>query len=164
MGVNEETIRDGLEAYRPVGMRMNISERDGVTVIADCYNAAPESMRAALDTLSEISVEGKKIAVLGDMKELGETSDTMHSRVGRYLATKGVDMLYTFGKSASLIGLGAIDAGFDEKKVVFEINIENKAAFAEKIKANVEKGDAVLFKASRSMKLEELMGAIFGEN
>ena len=164
MGVNEETIRMGLEAYRPVGMRMNISERDGVTVIADCYNAAPESMRAALDTLSEISVEGKKIAVLGDMKELGENSDTMHGSVGRYLATKGVDMLYTFGKSASLIGLGAIDAGFDEKKVVFEINIENKAAFAEKIKANVEKGDAVLFKASRSMKLEELMGAIFGEN
>ena len=87
----------------------------------------------------------------------------MHRRIGAYLKEKGIDLLFAFGESAALIGEGAIDAGFDEKNVFFEKNIENKAAFAENIKENIAKGDAILFKASRSMKLEEMIEAIFGK-
>ncbi len=161
MGVDENDIREGLASYVPTGMRMNVYEKDGVTVLADCYNAAPESMRAAFDTLSAIKVSGRRVAVLGDMKELGDNSDSMHKRVGRYLYEKGIDLLFTFGQSASLIAEGAIDAGFDEKKVFSEKDLEKKAILAEKIKATLREGDAVLFKASRSMKLEEIIEAVF---
>lgn len=164
LGVPENDIREGLASYVPTGMRMNIYEKDGVTVLADCYNAAPESMRAALDTLSAIKVEGRRIAVLGDMKELGCDSDSMHKRVGRYLHEKGIDLLFTFGKSASLIAEGAIDAGFDENNVVVQTDLEKKAILAEAIKEILMEGDAVLFKASRSMKFEEIIEAVFAEN
>lgn len=162
MGVPEDDIREGLASYVPTGMRMNIYENDGITVLADCYNAAPESMRGALDTLSSIEVKGRRVAVLGDMKELGATSDSLHRRVGKYLHDKGIDLLFTFGESAALIAEGAIDAGFDEKNVISQTNLDKKADLAARIKDTLKVGDAVLFKASRSMKLEELIEAIFG--
>jgi UDP-N-acetylmuramoyl-tripeptide--D-alanyl-D-alanine ligase len=160
LGVSEEDIRQGLASYVPGKMRMNIYEKDGVTVLADCYNAAPESMRAALDTLSTIEVKGRRIAVLGDMKELGTGSDSMHRRIGSYIKAKGIDLLFTFGQSSYLIAEGAIDAGFDEKNVFCETDLEKKLIFAEKIKNMLQPGDAVLFKASRSMKLEEIIEAM----
>lgn len=160
LGVDEQDIRDGLASYVPGKMRMYIYEKDGATVLADCYNAAPESMRAALDTLSTIEVEGRRIAVLGDMKELGTGSDSMHRRIGSYIKAKGIDLLFTFGSSAYLIAEGAIDAGFDEKNVFCETDLEKKLIFAEKIKNMLQPGDAVLFKASRSMKLEEIIEAM----
>ena len=159
LGVSEEDVREGLASYVPGKMRMNIYEKGGVTVLADCYNAAPESMRAALDTLSTIDVSGRRIAVLGDMKELGDNSDSMHRRIGAYLKGKGVDLLFTYGPSAYLIAEGAIDSGFDEKKITCEIDLEKKADLAKKINDTLKNGDAVLFKASRSMKLEEIIEA-----
>ena len=159
LGVSEEDVREGLASYVPGKMRMNIYEKGGVTVLADCYNAAPESMRAALDTLSTIDVSGRRIAVLGDMKELGDNSDSMHRRIGAYLKGKGVDLLFTYGPSAYLIAEGAIDSGFDEKKIICESDLEKKADLANKIKDTLKNGDAVLFKASRSMKLEEIIEA-----
>ncbi|MBQ8408823.1 MAG: UDP-N-acetylmuramoyl-tripeptide--D-alanyl-D-alanine ligase [Clostridia bacterium] len=158
-GVSESDIREGLASYVPKGMRMNISERDGVTVLADCYNAAPESMRAAIDTLSSFKTEGRRIAVLGDMKELGKTSDELHRQVGRYLANAGIDMLFTLGKSGALIAEEAIRAGV---KVVFaEADGEAYASIAAEISDKLKAGDVILFKASRAMALENLIEMLF---
>ena len=164
MGIDCETIREGLEAYTPTNMRMNISKRDGITLIADCYNAAPESMCGAIDSLSAIGVEGKRIAVLGDMKELGERSDDMHRSVGTYLARRGIDMLFTLGNSAAYIADAALERGMKSENVISVIDPTEKEKLASVIKAKMSKGDAILFKASRSMKLEEVIASIFKEN
>lgn len=161
LGVPENDIREGLASYVPAGMRMNVYEKDGVTVLADCYNAAPESMRGAIDTLSVLKVEGRRVAVLGDMKELGRDSDAMHAGIGRYLARKGVDLLFTFGESGAIIADAAIESGMASECVFIERDTEKKAALAELIKCKIAEGDAILFKASRSMKLEEIIGAVF---
>ena len=164
MGIDVETIREGLEAYVPSSMRMNISKRDGVTLIADCYNAAPESMRGAIDSLTSIKVEGKRIAVLGDMKELGERSDDMHRSVGSYLSRRGIDMLFTLGSSAAYIADAAIDGGMNSESVISVISGEDKDRLAYLIKGKMKNGDAILFKASRSMRLEEVIASVFEEN
>ena len=159
LGVSHEDVREGLASFVPGKMRMNIYEKNGITVLADCYNAAPESMRAALDTLKTIEVKGRRVAVLGDMKELGDGSDMMHRGIGRYLTTRGVDLLFTFGDSAALIADGAIASGLDMDKVFSVTDVEGKAELAELIKNSLKEGDAVLFKASRSMRLEEIIEA-----
>lgn len=164
MGIDADTIREGLESYVPSNMRMNISRWDGITVISDCYNAAPESMRGAIDSLAAISVEGKRIAVLGDMKELGERSDDMHRSVGSYLARRGIDMLFTLGSSAAYIADAALDSGMTSDSVISVADGEDKDRLASLIKEKINKGDAVLFKASRSMKLEEVIASVFKEN
>ena len=155
MGVPENDIREGLASYVPTGMRMNIYEKDGVTVLADCYNAAPESMRAALDTLSTIGIEGRRIAVLGDMKELGANSDFMHRSIGYYLVQKKIDALVTVGGLGAVIAEGAMERGLTDA-----FAFDSNAAAAEYLKGRLQSGDAVLFKASRSMKFEEIIEAV----
>ena len=164
MGIDFDTIRVGLESYIPSNMRMNISKREGITLISDCYNAAPESMRGAIDSLSAISVEGKRIAVLGDMKELGERSDDMHRSVGSYLARRGIDMLFTLGASAAYIADAALESGMNSDSVISVTDGEDKDRLTSLIKEKINKGDAILFKASRSMKLEEVIASVFEEN
>ena len=160
LGASEDDVREGLASFVPGKMRMNIYEKDRVTVLADCYNAAPESMRAAIDTLSSIDVKGRRIAVLGDMKELGSNSDTLHKNVGDYLVGK-VDLLFTLGESAFLIADAAKESGMSRDKVISVKNVDDKSLLAEKIKATISKDDAVLFKASRSIKLEEVISLVF---
>lgn len=155
MGVPENDIREGLASYVPTGMRMNIYEKDGVTVLADCYNAAPESMRAALDTLSTIKVDGRRIAVLGDMKELGANCEYMHRSIGYYLAQKKIDVLVTVGGLGEVIKEGAM-----ERDLTDAFAFDSNAAAAEYLKGRLQSGDAVLFKASRSMKFEEIIEAV----
>ena len=156
LGVSEEDIRQGLASYVPGKMRMNIYEKNGVTVIADCYNAAPESMRGAIETLTSLDVKGRRIAVLGDMKELGENSELMHRSIGYFLAQKKIDVLVTVGKLGAIIADGAMERGF-----ATALNFENNGAAAEYLKDQIMNGDTVLFKASRSMKLEEIIEALF---
>lgn len=161
LGADERNIRDGLASYKAGNMRMNIYEKDGVTVLADCYNAAPESMMAAIDTLSSVSVKGKRIAVLGDMKELGKNSDDLHRSVGKYLAEKGVDLLFTLGESGALIADAAISSGMDEACTISVKEADGKEMLAAIIKERLTDGDAILFKASRSVKLEDVISLVF---
>ena len=93
MGVEEAEIREGLKCYRTVGMRQNIYQVNGVTVIEDCYNASPESMSAAINVLDDTARAhgGRMIALLGDMRELGDGSAALHAKVGSYLAQKRAD-------------------------------------------------------------------------
>ena len=161
MGCDEENIRAGLASYVAGNMRQNISERGGVTVVADCYNAAPESMRASLDVLGDMSVKGKRIAVLGDMRELGHSSVSLHFEIGKYVAEHGVDMLFTLGELGAEIAVGAISSGIDKNNVFVERDIENIDHFAEKIRSSLTSGDAILFKASRALALERIIEKIF---
>ena len=140
---------------------MNVTHKNGVAVVADCYNAAPESMRGAIDTLTKIRASGKRVAVLGDMKELGATSEELHTGVGKYLADKGVDRLFTVGKLGEIIAKAALGSGMSEESVTAFDEALGALAIADKIKEDIAEGDAILFKASRAMKFEELIEAIF---
>lgn len=159
LGVDARDIYAGLAEYKPQNMRMQILVKDGITVIADCYNAAPESMRAAIDTLSSLESNGKKIAVLGDMRELGKDSDELHRQIGKYLVQAGIDMVFTLGESGALIADGAVQSGLDT--VVSEKNGDRYDALAACIAEKIQEGDVILFKASRAMALENLIDILF---
>ncbi len=161
MGISEDAIRRGLADYIPGAMRQNITQRDGVTVISDCYNAAPESMRAAIDTLTAIKTEGKRIAVLGDMRELGDDSEKMHREVGAYLAARGVDALFTLGGMGRYIAQGALDAGLAEERIHAVEDTESIDALCESIRDEMREGDTLLFKASRGVALERAIKTLF---
>jgi UDP-N-acetylmuramoyl-tripeptide--D-alanyl-D-alanine ligase len=151
-GVSDEAIQNGVLAYSPTGLRQKIYHKEQIRIIADCYNASPESMEASLKVLSEN--EGRKIAVLGDMLELGCLAQSAHEKVGEIAKKCGVDLLYTYGKVSYHIMQGAIKAGFPKENV---INSIDAMQLANLLKDEVKAGDTVLFKASRRMKLEEII-------
>lgn len=154
LGMTENDIISALKKYQPDSMRQNIVKKGGVTVIIDCYNASPDSMKASLGVLSDIKANGRKIAVLGDMLELGKESERLHTLVGRYVADADIDMLYCYGKDSEyIIKESNTAAGF--------FHTGDKELCAEIIRKQIKDGDAVLFKASRGMKLEEIIDMIF---
>ncbi len=155
-GMDEEGIRRGLMKFTPCAMRGGISERGGIKIIEDCYNASPESMRAALDNLRHVAGSARKAAFLGEMRELGENSAKMHFEVGAYAAKSGVDILFTFGKNAKEIAKGALNAGFPRENIFVIEDTDDALAAAEKVKKIIKKGDVILFKASRALKLERI--------
>ncbi len=154
-GIDNESIKCGLLHFSNCALRGEISEKDGVTIIEDCYNASPESMRAAIKTLSHIA-KGRKIAFLGDMKELGENSSAYHREIGIFAAEKGVDILFTFGALAENIALGALAAGMARESIIIIKDTQNISFAAASLKNVLKKGDTVLFKASRAMRLETI--------
>ena len=97
-GLCEDEIRRGLMKYRGAEMRQKIFELCGITIIEDCYNASPESMRAAIDVLVSLGEGGgRTVALLGDMLELGKNTEMYHKSTGAYAAECGVDILFTLG-------------------------------------------------------------------
>lgn len=154
-GIPPQKIADGLRKYAPAGMRQRIKSVSGVTVIEDCYNASPDSQKAALNVLSSLDAT-RKIAVLGDMLELGDYSEEAHRAVGAYAAGCQVDILFCFGKASVWIAEAAKDS-------VKTMHFTDKSALTEALIATVRAGDAVLFKASRGMALEEIIQKLYGE-
>ena len=161
-GLSEAQVRAGLASYRPANMRQNIRTVGGVTVIEDCYNAAPESMRAALDVLDMTArgSQGRRVAVLGDMKELGADTVHLHRTVGQYAVSKGVELIVTVGELGAEIAKGALDAGMDPASIVITGGADTYADTADYLKTILREGDHVLFKASRSMSLETIAEAV----
>ncbi len=154
LGLSTEEIAKALENYTPSGMRQRLKEVNGVKIIEDCYNASPDSQRAALNVLSDMNA-GRKIAVLGDMLELGDYSETAHREVGKYAAEKKIDVLYAFGEQSKYI---AQEAKKGVEKVLW---FDDKAQLAKTLVQDVKSGDCVLFKASRGMKLEEIIEKLY---
>ncbi len=152
IGLTVDQMRSSLEEFSSVGDRQRIVETNGVRVIADCYNASPESVSAALEVLG--GFKGRKIAVLGDMLELGEHSPALHAQVGKKAAEQGVDLLICIGEQTKNSALS-----FGENSVCFNADEGEKAA--EYIKNTFSAGDTVLFKGSRGMKLENIMKKVF---
>ena len=160
-GLCAEEIRAGLLAFTGAAMRAEAKKRGGVTVIEDCYNASPESMRASLSVLCAGSYgAGRKVAFLGEMRELGRDSAKMHFEVGEYAARAGVDILFTFGKGAEEIARGAKSACMSEESIFSLTDTENAEAAAKKLKEIIKKDDIILFKASRALKLERISAKI----
>ncbi len=154
-GISPEKIAEGLLGYTPSGMRQRIKETGGITVIEDCYNASPDSQRAGLNSLCKIA-KGRKIAVLGDMLELGDYSETAHRNVGEYVAECKVDMLFTYGKQSEFMSDSARKSGLES---VFAFT--DKAELIKSLLDEIKAGDTILFKASRGMKLEEIIEKVY---
>ena len=154
-GISPENIAKGLMNYAPSGMRQRIREANGITVIEDCYNASPDSQKAGLNSLCKIA-KGRKIAVLGDMLEMGSYSETAHRTVGEYAAQCGVDMLFTYGKESEYMADSAKNSGLHS---VFPFT--DKAELTSTLLNEIKTGDTLLFKASRGMKLEEIIEKIY---
>ncbi|MBR3692194.1 MAG: UDP-N-acetylmuramoyl-tripeptide--D-alanyl-D-alanine ligase [Clostridia bacterium] len=155
-GISPEKIAKGIAAFTNTGMRQNIYTREGITVIEDCYNANPQSMRAALSVLRDIRGE-RRIAVLGTMRELGAIAPCEHCEIGS-MAAEIADELIFCGKNAEDYARGARAAGRDAAQIhVCEDALHAGAA----AKALCRPGDIMLFKGSRGEKMEEAIRAIF---
>ena len=152
LGLTREELVQGILRFAPTKMRMNILERGhGVTILNDTYNANPQSMRAAIEVLASGSAP-YKIAVLGDMMELGAFSQALHESVGEYLGRSDVDCLVTVGEQAAYLCRAAEKAG-----VPLSYHCADKEEAKPVLKQVLQPGSTVLVKASRGMAMEELV-------
>lgn len=151
LGMTNEQIREGLANADTIGGRSHLIPRGKGFVIDDCYNAAPTSMKAAVDTLCLAT--GRKVAILGDMFELGKDSDAMHYDMGVYAAGKPIDMLICVGENSRHMYEGALS-----KKPVFEvIYCHSLEDLLSKIDSFISADDNVLVKASNGMHFSEVV-------
>lgn len=160
IGVSLENIKAGLESFRPAAMRSRILDIFGIKVIDDTYNANPSSMDAALEMLVELSKGGRSIAVLGDMFELGDESVAAHRRLGRHGAKLGLDRLYLLGEKSVEVQSGA----FEEKMPPEVIEImESHRDIVVRLRDEGRRGDVILVKGSRGMRMERVVKGLKGE-
>lgn len=153
LGISLEKIKEGLREFKPPLMRMeSIVLQNGMTLINDAYNANPESMRAAIETLHNMLCKGRKLLILGDMMELGEHTEKGHYEVGKYAAINRVDVLVTIGERSKRIKDGAIENGLEEV-----YHFENNREAKDKLMDILRPFDTVLIKGSRAIKLEEIV-------
>ncbi len=156
MGISVDNIKDGLMNYKTTGMRQKIYDVGNYTIMADCYNASPESVKASSEALVRLARD-KKVsshAVLGEMRELGAASASLHRQTGKNVYENGVDHLYLWGTNASLIGEGAIEAGMRCERVFTFSDGCDYSELTAKLAENIKDGDIIMFKASRYVKLE----------
>ncbi len=159
LGLPGAVIAQGLSRFRPAAMRSQVLVSHGVTIINDCYNANPASVKAAVQWLAQRGAEGKKIAVLGDMLELGPSAAQFHEEVGAFVAQHGIDQLVTCGVLGKNLAEGAKRSGFDRSRIV---EVPDAMAAAAAVKSLVRPGDVVLVKASRGIQLEQVAHALQG--
>lgn len=155
LDIDSQLCADALAQYVPEGMRQKSVSFGGVTFIEDCYNASPDSMRAAINTLADTK-SNKKIAVLSDMLELGEYSVQAHSEVGKMAADAGIDYLLTVGEMSKYINSSAKKSGLENA-----FHFDSKEKLADCLLGILQNGDAVIFKASRGMKLEDVIHNVY---
>jgi UDP-N-acetylmuramoyl-tripeptide--D-alanyl-D-alanine ligase len=153
-GLPLETVKFGLEEFRPVAMRSELRDMNGRTVLADYYNANPASVKAALETLASLKGGKRTVAVLGDMLELGDTAVEAHRETGRTVSNLGIDLLICVGPLARHIVEGAIGAGMARNRV-FEAETTSQGAAL--LHEHSRPGDTVLVKRSRGMKMEKVL-------
>lgn len=160
MGVPSARVVEGLLLARPGAMRLEtVSAENGAIIINDAYNANPDSMRAALSTLEKMEVVGRRIAVLGDMGELGDNESGFHREVGVFAARSGIELLICVGDLSRELAQAAMDAGMPAERVV---HLRNVAEVLEYLAPQLGRGDVVLVKASRSMGLERVVKGLVG--
>ncbi len=162
LGMSDEKIRMGLSAFTGADKRQNIYEVGNITVIDDCYNASPESMRAAIDVLVSLSAkkEGVPAALLGDMLELGEYSRLLHDQLGRYAAQEKVQKLFCYGSMADVVAEAAITHGIRAENVFVCASADDPAKMADMIIGSIDDGDVLLVKASRGVKAERVLDCL----
>lgn len=162
LGINIEKIKSGIKLFELTEKRNEIIEKNSLKIINDYYNASFDSMKAGIEVLANIKAK-RKIAILGDMLELGEYTEKLHRKVGEEVYKNKIDVLYTIGKLAQYIAKEAKELGIKE---VYMFNTNEECM--QKIKENVKKEDAILLKASNRMNFEEISkflqgGILWGE-
>ncbi len=158
LGVSIEEAKRGLCALELTGKRLSIKEAGGIKIIDDTYNAAPDSMKSAINTLVHAS-GARKIAILGGMNELGETSVACHRDVGAYAAQQNIDLLIGVGEKADDIVSGAKEAGGVKDVYYFG----DKGTFYREAMGLFRQGDTILVKGSRAMSMDQIVDKILKE-
>ncbi len=154
LGLTAEEIVRGLLNFQASSMRQHIQQINGYTLINDAYNASPLSMASALNTLQQVT-QGRRVAVLGDMLELGDIAVEAHQRIGRLAAEQGVQVIISVGNLARHISDAAKTAGVPQV-----VHCENHQQAQEALNHILRPGDTVLLKGSRGMKMEQLVKTI----
>ena len=156
LGLDPKGVIDGLADFQQTGMRQKVVHSKGVDVIEDCYNANPDSMKAALTMFREYPAK-KRYALLGDMLELGEISPSAHEEAGRQAGAAGLELLVCYGEESARIAKAASEAGI---RVIYAGSYREAA---DALLAALQPGDALLVKASRGMALEKVLEIFYAE-
>ncbi len=157
LGIPLDQIKAGLEAFVPEAGRMGIRRLGrGICLLDDTYNANPGSMAAAIETLASLPAHGRKIAVLGDMLELGSQSERLHHEIGQTVGRAGVDRLYAAGRFAPALAEGARQ----RQMAADQVFTGTKDAIIEQLNEQLQAGDLILVKGSRGMTMETVVAAI----
>lgn len=157
-GIAPDQLREAVASFGVGKMRGERMEHNGITIWNDCYNSNPEAAQSMLDVLGETTAR-RRIAVLGEMLELGRAADALHRRLGRYAAEHGVDLLVGVRGHAREMVEAAREAGMTNGAARF---FEDPAAAGEYLRGAARSGDAVLFKGSRGVKVERALERFLG--
>ncbi|MBQ6787377.1 MAG: UDP-N-acetylmuramoyl-tripeptide--D-alanyl-D-alanine ligase [Lachnospiraceae bacterium] len=155
LGLSDEEIQKGIASVEPVGGRSHIIREEHVTIIDDCYNANPVSMKAAIDLLS--MANSRTVAILGDMFELGSNENALHHEVGVYAAEKGIDVILCIGNLSRNMYEGSLSVDDSTSKSYYFVD---KVTLLEQLGGLLQTGDSILVKASHGMHFEELLDKI----
>jgi UDP-N-acetylmuramoyl-tripeptide--D-alanyl-D-alanine ligase len=150
-GISPSSIKKALGQYEPFSKRMEIIKIKGITLINDTYNANPDSVIASLKTLSQMKCSGKRIAVLGDMLELGEYTEVAHREVGQKLGEFGVDYFFSYGEAMHY----AYEVA--SQNIAHTMHFWDKDLLIHHLFEIADRGDIILVKGSRGMKMEEIV-------
>lgn len=149
LGLSDGEIAAGITAYEPVGARARLIKTDKLSIIDDCYNSNPTSLASSLRSLA--AAEGRRVAILGDMFELGERGESLHLEAGEYAVSLGVDAVVCCGELSAAMARGAGERG---------MHFGSKEALISELPNIIRPGDTVLVKASRGMKFEDISAAL----
>ena len=158
LGLSPETLVKGIASFQPSAMRMNVYENDRFRILDDSYNASPASMQAALDVLcaQKFRPNSRRVAVLGDMLEMGFYSEKGHRQVGQYAAEHAVDVLVGVGKDAAWI----VEEALKVRPTLTSYYFENTEILSKKLFSLLRPDDIILLKASRRMALDKIVQMI----
>ena len=159
MGIDAARLQDPVRSLTQGKMRGELTERAGVTIINDCYNANPEAMRSMIELLRGTPAR-RHIAVLGEMLELGREAETLHRGIGRFAAEQGIHAVFGIRGAARFIADEAIKAGLSDSAALF---FETPQEAGEFLHNYVRPGDAILFKGSRGVQVEKAIDIAFEE-
>ena len=155
LDVSIQDAAKALENFTLTKLRSQVLEHNGIRMINDTYNANPASMRAALETLSQIEVDGRRIAVVGDMRELGTMTHDAHRALGREAGSRQIDALFALGDLASVVVEGGREAGMDQAWAYAD-----RDALTGALQAYLKPGDLMLIKGSRGIAMEKIITAL----
>ena len=154
LGINAKSLNKRLKSFLPPRGRCFVSKINDITIIDDTYNANLTSSLAALEYLNAFSNDGRKIFVFGDMLELGDASEKQHAEIGVKCSSLEIDIVYTIGKETIVTDSNIIDK-------ILHKHFQSRELLIKTLKKNIKKNDKVLFKGSRSMKMEKIIEKVF---
>ena len=157
LGIELDLIEKGLSSFKPLDLHMQFSNfYNGIKIINDSYNASPLSVKSALETLAEVAQKNRKIAILGDMLELGRKADFYHREIGKEVAKLSIDTLITVGQGGKIIAQSSKEEGMAEERI-FSFEKNEKKNLSKKLLSLTKPGDFILLKGSREMKMEDIL-------